>query len=412
MFYEAELSFVQSYLKYSHIQCLLITEECSSIEQIDFGLRKLVGLQSEYDKLLTLVKSNLSQNRIYRIVDSFLCHFFLLPLPDTDSGTIMLVGPFLMQNPLKTTLLELSEKYAIPPQAFPFFENLISTLPMLNDDGHILTLLHTFGERIWGDSNNFSMINFEQGLEDQYTPTTLISNFSEIDTTAMRMQALEDRYAIERELIQAVAQGKTHKAEVLMNGMAAGALEQRNPDSLRNFKNYSIIMNTLMRKAAEQGAVHPYHIDKLSSDFGRKIELSSTIEACSKIQKEMIRKYCLLVQNHSMKGYSLLIQKVITQIDSDLTADLSLNTLAGNINVNPSYLSSQFKKETGSTLTDYVNRKKVEHAILLLNSTSLQIQTIALYCGVADVNYFTKLFKKYIHKTPKEYRDSITAMHL
>ena len=412
MFYEAELSFVQSYLKYSHIQCLLITEDYSSIEQIDFGLRKLVGLQSEYDKLLAFIKGNISPNRIYRIVDGFFCNYFVLALPDTNPATAMLVGPFLMHNPLKTTLLELSERFAIPPQGFPMFENLISTIPRLNDDGHILILLHTFGERIWGDANNFSMTNFEQGLEENYTPTTLISNFSETDTTAMSMQALEDRYAIERELIQAVAQGKTHKAEVLMNGMAVGTMEQRNPDSLRNFKNYSIIMNTLLRKAAEQGAVHPYHIDKLSSDFGRKIELAATVEACSKIQKEMIRKYCLLVKNHSMKGYSLLIQKVITQIDSDLTADLSLNALAGDLNVNPSYLSSQFKKETGSTLTDYVNRKKVEHAILLLNSTSLQIQTIALHCGVPDVNYFTKLFKKYIHKTPKEYRDSITAMHL
>ena len=412
MFYEAELSFVQSYLKYSHIQCLLLTEDCSSIEQMDFGLRKMVGLQSEYDKLVAFVNGKISPNRIYRIVDGFFCNFFLLSLPDMEKPTVMLVGPFLMHDPVKTTLLELGEKFSIPPQVFPVFERFFSSIPMLTDDGHLLTLLHAFGERIWGDANKFSMEIFERGLTEDYTPTTLNSSFSETEDTALSMQALEERYAIERDLIQAVSQGKTHKAEVLMNGMRIGTMEQRNPDSLRNFKNYSIIMNTLLRKAAEQGAVHPYHIDKLSSDFGRKIELAATIEACSKIQKEMIRKYCLLVKNHSMKGYSLLIQKVITQIDSDLTADLSLNALAGDLNVNPSYLSSQFKKETGSTLTDYVNRKKVEHAILLLNSTSLQIQTIALHCGVPDVNYFTKLFKKYIHKTPKEYRDSITAMHL
>lgn len=108
-----------------------------------------------------------------------------------------------------------------------------------------------------------------------------------------------------------------------------------------------------------------------------------------------------------MKNYSLLIQKAITRIDSDLTADLSLKSIAKLLNVNPSYLSNQFKKETGNTLTDYVNKKKVEHAILLLNSTPLQVQTIAQHCGIPDVNYFTKLFKKYIQKTPKEYRDSI-----
>lgn len=109
-----------------------------------------------------------------------------------------------------------------------------------------------------------------------------------------------------------------------------------------------------------------------------------------------------------MKGYSLLIRKVLTRIDYDLTADLSLKTQADLLNVNASYLSTLFKKETGTTLTDYVNKKRVDNAIFLLNSTNMQIQTIAQYCGIPDVNYFTKIFKKYISQTPKEYRESVT----
>ena len=86
----------------------------------------------------------------------------------------------------------------------------------------------------------------------------------------------------------------------------------------------------------------------------------------------MVRKYCLLVKNHSLKGYSLLIRKVITKIDYDLTADLSLKVQAEYLNVNPSYLSTLFKKETGLTLTEYINRKRIDHALLLLNSTVMQ----------------------------------------
>lgn len=119
----------------------------------------------------------------------------------------------------------------------------------------------------------------------------------------------------------------------------------------------------------------------------------------------MIHMYCFLVKNHSIKGYSPLVQKVIISIDTDLTADLSLNALASRMNVNASYLSTLFKRETGSTLTDYVNEKRIQHGILLLHSTNLQIQTIASYCGIPDVNYFTKLFKKRVGKTPKAYRE-------
>ena len=105
-----------------------------------------------------------------------------------------------------------------------------------------------------------------------------------------------------------------------------------------------------------------------------------------------------------MKHYSKLVQHVILRIETDLTADLSLKTHAQYFNVNASYLSALFKKETGSTLTDYVNRLRIDHAIFLLNASDMQVQTIAQYCGIPDVNYFTKLFKRTVGKTPKEYR--------
>ena len=91
-------------------------------------------------------------------------------------------------------------------------------------------------------------------------------------------------------------------------------------------------------------------------------------------------------------------------IDSQLSADLSLTAMANMLQINASYLSALFKKETGVTLTEYVNKKRIDDAILLLNSSDAQIQTIAQHCGITDVNYFTKLFKKQVGKTPKEYR--------
>ena len=107
------------------------------------------------------------------------------------------------------------------------------------------------------------------------------------------------------------------------------------------------------------------------------------------------------------RSYSLPIQKVITYIDTDLTADLSLSAQATLLKLSPNYLSSLFKKETGTTLTNYVNNKRIEHAVYLLSSTDMQIQNIAQYCGIPDVNYFTKIFKKVMHKTPSEFKEEI-----
>jgi len=111
-----------------------------------------------------------------------------------------------------------------------------------------------------------------------------------------------------------------------------------------------------------------------------------------------------MVRRHSMKDFSPTVQKVISRIDFDLAADLSLKASAQALNVNPSYLSTLFKKETGETLTDFVNRRRMEHAAYLLTSTQLSVSSVALNCGISDDNYFTKLFKRFNGLTPTQFR--------
>lgn len=102
--------------------------------------------------------------------------------------------------------------------------------------------------------------------------------------------------------------------------------------------------------------------------------------------------------------YSPIIEKATKKIADDLSGELSLKSMARLGNVSPSYFSSLFKKETGLTLTDYVNGKRIEHARLLLATTQLQVQTIAQQCGIFDLHYFCRLFKKETGLTPTRYR--------
>lgn len=122
-----------------------------------------------------------------------------------------------------------------------------------------------------------------------------------------------------------------------------------------------------------------------------------------------------LAQNIYKDGYTFkiintgayrspLIQKAMALIENDLSGDLSLKNLSKIGNVSASYFSLLFKKETGQTLTDYVNGKRVEHAKFLLSTTDLQIQTVAQQCGILDLHYFCRVFKKVVKITPTQYR--------
>ena len=122
--------------------------------------------------------------------------------------------------------------------------------------------------------------------------------------------------------------------------------------------------------------------------------------------REMFSSYCRLVYQHSIKRYSPIVQKTVMIIDSNISAELSLNLLAKKLGISAGYLSAIFKKETQKNVSQYIKEKRVEHAMHLLRTTHLQIQTVALHCGIMDVQYFSKIFKKQTGKTPKEYRDS------
>lgn len=410
MDYQKELLFTAKILQNFRLETRYITKETANQSSAtrSMGLQHLLNYEFDDNTLFNLVQNQCHPNTIYRIKTPLLSNFFLFQLPNTQEPTYVYIGPYTLTSISQQDIYSLAEQYHVAPGNLTQLEQYFMDLPLISDENNLLTLLYTLGEYLWDDADNFTVR--EDFDMPSYIPEAIlpIPDVESPEDALLSIQILEQRYDIEQKLIQAVANGQLHKAELYLSQMSSQQYERRSDNPLRDLKNYAIIMNTLLRKAIETAAVHPTHIHAISSQYAKKIELLTSQAAFLALTKEMVRKYCLLVKNHSLKGYSMLVRKVITNVIYDLTADLSLKVQAKELNVNPSYLSTLFKKETGQTLTEFVNRKRIEHAILLLNSTDMQIQVVAQYCGIPDVNYFTKTFKKIVGKTPKEYREMIT----
>ena len=163
-------------------------------------------------------------------------------------------------------------------------------------------------------------------------------------------------------------------------------------------------MNTLLRKAAESGGVHPVHLDRVSSEFAAKIERLFSVSDVRALMSDMFKTYCRLVRSMSLKSLSPLVQNAILIIEADLSADISPSRLAESLGVSLGYLSTVFKRQTGKTVSQYILDKRMDYAKYILSTTNMQIQNVALHCGIMDVQYFSKLFKKHTGKTPTEYR--------
>lgn len=408
MHYESNLQFFQKLLKNLGIPVRIFTDlQDDFIESTLYGSYSNIinmTLKERQEMLLKVCKPNC----FLRIYDPFLCNYIIFQLPDTEPTTFVTVGPYTKTLISKKDILDIADTWKLDVSQFQALEKYYNTMPMLSDESYFVALLHTLGESLWGSTENYTMELLQEDESFLLQPMVDSVPIKQHEDPRHAMILLEEIYNSENQFLKAISLGQIHKTEEFFANSRINNMEQRVSNPIRNFKNYSIVFNTLLRKAAELGGVHPLHIDSISSLFAKKIEAISSEKAFAALQKEMVRKYCYLVKNHSLKSYSVIIKKVLTNIDADLTSDLSLNAQATLFNVNASYLSNLFKKETGSTLTSYVNQKRIDHAILLLNTTSMQIQTIAQYCGIPDINYFTKTFKKYIGKTPQEYRKSIT----
>ncbi|MBR3953797.1 MAG: helix-turn-helix transcriptional regulator [Oscillospiraceae bacterium] len=406
MFYDAELQFLRNVFKKCHVQTLLFSSDNIPYDRIDKGFRKFIDFGTDYEEAHKKILSSLEQNTIFEYKDIFSCSYMFMLLPEEDD-LALLIGPYILEVPTRKQILEHAEKMNLPPSMLGDLESFYQSIPHIPQNSHLFALVDSFGELIWNGSENF---RFKELKDEKLEQASFAPNIKKdkVDTekSAWNVQMIETRYDFENEMLNAVTQGQYQKAVLFLSNINSLSFEKRLADPVRNLKNYCIITNTLLRKAAQNGGVHPFYIDRVSSDFAMKIEQINSTAAAHELMYDMFRVYCRLVRKHTMKHYSPPVQRAITTIDSDLTANLTLNSLASMQNLSPSYLSALFSQETGQTLTEYVNQKRVKLAMRLLATTKLQIQTIAQHCGILDVHYFSKVFKKAVGMTPKQYRES------
>lgn len=207
---------------------------------------------------------------------------------------------------------------------------------------------------------------------------------------------------IENRLIVFVKSGQYQNLDLFVPALPC------DEENLSEVKIYLIGINALLKKTAEYSKVSLGDTACLSAKIISNIKNLDYVTDFSGFLKEICISYCELVGKLSNFKYSTPVNRAIIKINTNLSDDLSLHSLAKFNNISAAHFSSLFKKETGVTLTEYVKSKRIDFAKELLSTTDLKIKNIATICGIADDNYFIKLFKKYENLTPKEYREHIS----
>lgn len=405
MRHEEALDFFINIMKNMQLKALIAKEPYEDMVDFENEIQKMITPGIDYSKCLRRFCDSCEDYTIYKVCGESLLQYVIMRLPDEDETTCLVVGPYALAPWKETEILNRAQEFGISPECYPAFRKCYESVPIITDSAALDVVIQSLAASIWKSEEAFTVYELssltvskddseEIDIFDYVAPNELHEEF----------RKTEEKYISENELFRAVSNGQIHQVQTYLNRIKFQIRQQCMTDRLRSAKNSGIILNTLLRRVVENCEVHPFYIDKLFSSFMKKIELQLSVEGVMKLFQEIVIKYTMLVKNRSLCQYSPLIRKVMVNIDKDLTGDLTLRTQARLLEVNPSYLSSAFKKETGFTLTEYVTRKRMEYARFLLDSTNMRIQTIASYCGIPDICYFTKIFKRQVGMSPTEYR--------
>lgn len=98
------------------------------------------------------------------------------------------------------------------------------------------------------------------------------------------------------------------------------------------------------------------------------------------------------------------MQKVLLHIHRNIGQNINIEELASTACITEPYLIRLFKREFNTSPIQYINKKKVERAQLMLYTTNMPVKEVAYALGFADHSYFTRLFRKLSGITPLEYR--------
>ena len=95
---------------------------------------------------------------------------------------------------------------------------------------------------------------------------------------------------------------------------------------------------------------------------------------------------------------------ILDEIEKKYAQNLSLEFLAKKFHFHPNSLTRYFKKQTGTTFYQYLQKIRLKHAYYDLIHTNMKIIDIALNHGFKNVKSFENVFKKEYHTTPTKYR--------
>lgn len=156
-------------------------------------------------------------------------------------------------------------------------------------------------------------------------------------------------------------------------------------------------------------SMHESYEEYVSKDVCYQLPVKANIYL---LMSEMLRYYCRSRTELDRMIYHnvLRLRPVIDYIAEHYSEKIYVETLADMIAVSSDYFTKMFKDSIGKTPIDYINAMRINDSLRLLSLTDTPVNEIAEQLGFSNPNYFHKIFKAYMDTSPLAYRKSALSL--
>jgi len=235
--------------------------------------------------------------------------------------------------------------------------------------------------------------------------------FQEIDTPTIFQTVPEYidhiNNSLEKEITSFIEHGQVKQLDALINnmGFSGSGIPKYSSSDIRDFKNIVIFSTAVASRSAMKGGLDFDTASAMASSYLTKVETLDNTTDIFLILKQMFLDYAKAVSKlNALPTDSILVTRICKEINSHIFEKVTPTLIAKNLKMNAPYLCTHFKKETGKTITEYINEVKIKESTRLLSTTDLSILNISEHLGFATSTYYHTVFKKITGLTPNEYR--------
>ena len=385
--------------------CNLVQIPVSYFLLKEFDIRRFFSEHSFFSgqvpansKILSQIIYGQSNRCIFHLTDAYQICWRFLKLDDW----IMILGPYRTEDLSRQKLHQIASRNHIDDEKLSNFQiycNSVTQIP----ESTITAASYTVFTHIYGTTHNIqsSSISVEEEdiqMESDYfiTPAAFVERTHDLEAAYM----------------EAIATGSSSDALLaLQQIISRTSFRPNNLNKLWISKMGATISRTEGRLALKEIGVPSPILDNVSREYSHRTINASTEEEVTQVQKVLTERYCEIARQYRLSPYSLSIRKAIHYIYTHMPDPFSVADVAAEAGLSPNRLSTNFHKETGSTLSSYIRDARLSRAAQHLLNTTWNIQKICSSVGIPDSNYFARIFKQKYGNTPSDYRLRLPPHH-